>query len=165
MPVSSLFHANGWGIPFTAAIAGAKLVLPGPFADAEGILDLMEQERVTVALGVPTIWYGVLEALDKYPGRWKFSWPVRMLVGGAASSEALMRGFDRHGFTLICLWGMTETTPHASCSLMRPYMDDWEDAKKYAERLKQGMPTAFVETRIIKTYGTRAPHDGASIGA
>src|SRR5271167_1886620 len=104
MPVASLFHANGWGIPFTAAVAGAKLVLPGPFADAEGILDLMEQERVTVALGVPTIWYGVLDALNKYPGRWKLSWPVRLIVGGAAASESLMRGFDRHGITVFCAW-------------------------------------------------------------
>ena len=164
MPVASLFHANGWGIPFTAAMAGAKLVLPGPFADAEGILDLMEQERVTLALGVPTIWFGVLDALEKHPGRWKFSWPVRILVGGAAASESLMRGFDRHGIRLVCLCGMTETTPHSSCSLLRPHMNEWKEDRKYAQRLKQGMPTAFVEARIIKPDGTRAPHDGASIG-
>jgi len=164
MPMASLFHANGWGIPFTAAMAGAKLVLPGPFADAEGILDLMERERVTVALGVPTIWFGVLEALDKYPERWTFSWPVRLLVGGAASSESLMRGFDRHGFTLVSLYGMTETTPHATCSLLRPNMDDWSENKKIAQRLKQGMPTALLEARIIKSDGTQAPHDGATVG-
>ena len=164
MPVASLFHANGWGIPFSSAMAGAKLVLPGPFADAEGILDLMEQERVTAALGVPTIWFGVLEALEKYPGRWKFSWPVRLLVGGAAPSEALMRGFDHYGFTLICVWGMTETTPHASCSRLRPHMDGWSEDKKYAQRLKQGIPTAIVEARIMRPDGTQAPHDGASVG-
>jgi fatty-acyl-CoA synthase len=164
LPVSSLFHANGWGIPFTAAIAGAKLVLPGPFADPEGLLDLMEQERVTKALGVPTIWFGVLEALDKYPERWKFNWPMRILAGGAAASESLMRGFDRHGIKLICLWGMTETTPHASCSLPRPYMSDWSEERQYAQRLKQGIPTSFVEARIMKADGRRAPHDGATIG-
>ncbi len=164
MPLASFFHANGWGIPFTAAVAGAKLVLPGPFADAEGILDLMQRERVTAALGVPTIWYGVLDALDKFPGRWKFSWPVRILVGGAAASDSLMRGFDRHGIRLVSLCGMTETTPHSSCSLLRPHMNEWSEDRKYAQRLKQGMPTAFVEARIMKTDGTRAPHDGASIG-
>ena len=68
LPVTSLFHANGWGIPFTSAMAGAKVVLGGPFADGEGLLDLMEQERVTVTTGVPTIWFGVLEALEKFPG-------------------------------------------------------------------------------------------------
>jgi fatty-acyl-CoA synthase len=164
LPLASMFHANGWGIPFTAAMAGAKVVLPGPFADPEGILDLMEQERVTVALGVPTIWFGVLEALEKNPDRWKFSWPVRMLVGGAAPSDALMRGFDRHGFTLMCLWGMTETTPHGACSLLRPHMDAWSDDEKYAQRLKQGIPTAIVEARIIRPDGTQAPHDGKTIG-
>jgi fatty-acyl-CoA synthase len=87
-----------------------------------------------------------------------------MLVGGAAASETLMRGFDRHGFRMVCLCGMTETTPHSSCSLLRPQMADWSEDKKYAQRLKQGMPTAFVEARIINPDGTRAPHDGASVG-
>ncbi len=164
LPMASMFHANGWGIPFTCAIAGSKLVLPGPFADPEGILDLMEQERVTVALGVPTVWFGVLAALDNNPGRWKFSWPVRMLVGGAAPSEALMRGFDRHGFKMMCLWGMTETTPHGSCSQLRPHMDSWSDDAKYAQRLKQGLPAQFVEARVTRPDGTPAAHDGQSVG-
>jgi fatty-acyl-CoA synthase len=162
--LASLFHANGWGIPFTSALAGAKVVLPGPYADAEGLLDLMEQERVTAALGVPTIFFGVLDALDKYPGRWKFSWPIRLLVGGAAASEALMRGFDRHGITLISLFGMTETTPHATCSQLRPHMDSWSEDKKYAQRLKQGIPASIVEARIMRPDGTPAPHDGATVG-
>jgi fatty-acyl-CoA synthase len=164
LPMASMFHVNGWGIPFTAALAGAKLVLPGPFADAEGILDLMEQERVTVVLGVPTIWFGVLDALENKPGRWKFSWPIRMLVGGAAPSEALMRGFDRHGFRMMCLWGMTETTPHASCSLLRPHMDAWSEGDIYTQRLKQGLPTAFVEARVIQADGKQAAHDGMTVG-
>jgi fatty-acyl-CoA synthase len=164
MPMSSLFHANGWGIPFTAAMAGAKLVLPGPFADGEGILDLMEQERVTVASGVPTVWFGVLEALEKNPGRWKFSWPVRLLIGGGASSEALMRGFDRHGFHVVSLYGMTETTPHATCSMLQPPMLKWSEEQQYAQRLKQGMPAALLEARIMRLDGTQAPHDGRSIG-
>ena len=121
LPVTSLFHANGWGVPFTAAMAGAKVVLTGPFADGEGLLDLMVQERVTVTTGVPTVWFGALEALEKFPGRWKFSWPVQMHLGGAATPEALMRGFDRHGITVVCSWGMTETTPVATSSHLRPY--------------------------------------------
>ena len=164
LQVASLFHANGWGIPFTSALAGAKVVLPGPFADAESLLDLIEQERVTVTLGVPTIFFGVLDALDKYPGRWKFSWPIRLLVGGAASSEALMRGFDRHGITLMSLFGMTETTPHATCSQLRPHMDLWSEDRRYAQRLKQGIPASIVEARIIRPDGTAAPHDGATVG-
>jgi fatty-acyl-CoA synthase len=164
MPVTSLFHANGWGIPFTSAMAGAKVVLTGPYADGEGLLDLMVQERVTVTTGVPTVWFGVLEALEKFPGRWKFDWPVRMHVGGAATSEALMRGFDRHGITIVCSWGMTETTPVATSCHLRPQMDGWSEERKYAQRLKPGTPAAFLEARIVRADGTVAPHDGCTIG-
>jgi fatty-acyl-CoA synthase len=164
LPVTSLFHANGWGIPFTSAMSGAKVVLSGPFADAEGLLDLMVQERVTMTTGVPTVWFSVLETLDKFPGRWKFNWPVRMYLGGAATSEALMRGFDRHGITVICSWGMTETTPVGTMAHLRPYMDGWSDDKKYAQRVKPGIPLPFVETRIMRPDGTEAPHDGCSVG-
>jgi len=164
LQMASLFHANGWGMPFTTALAGAKVVLPGPFADPEGMLDLIEQERVTVALGVPTIFFGVLEALDRFPERWKLSWPIRLLVGGAAASEALMRGFDRHGSTLMSLFGMTETTPHATCSQLHPHMDSWSEEKKYEQRLKQGIPASIVQARIMRPDGTVAPHDGVTVG-
>jgi fatty-acyl-CoA synthase len=164
LQMASLFHANGWGMPFTTALAGAKVVLPGPFADPEGMLDLIEQERVTVSLGVPTVFFGVLEALDRSPGRWKLSWPIRLLVGGAASSEALMRGFDRHGITLMSLFGMTETTPHATCSQLHPHMDTWSEEKKYEQRLKQGIPASIVQARIMRPDGTVAPQDGVTVG-
>jgi len=164
LPMSSLFHANGWGIPFTAAMAGSKLVFPGVFADPEGILDLVVQQRVNLAAGVPTVWFGVLEALDKQPGRWKLSGPLRLLVGGASVSEALMRGFDRHGITVQSLYGMTETAPHATSSVLRRYMAGWSDDQKYVQRTKQGIPAAFLEARITRVDGTRAPHDGSSIG-
>ena len=164
LPMASMFHANGWGIPFSSALAGSKLVLPGTFADPENILNLMEQERVTVGVGVPTVWFGVLDALESNPERWKFSWPVRLLVGGAAPSEALMRGFERHGFKLMSMWGMTETTPHAAGSILRPYMDAWSDDAQHAQRLKQGLPAPFVEARIMQPDGTEAPHDAKTVG-
>ncbi len=164
LPMVSMFHANGWGIPFTSALAGSKLVLPGPFADPEGILDLMERERVTVGLGVPTAWLGILDALENNPERWKFSWPVRLLVGGSAASEALMRGFEGHGIKTICAWGMTETTPHGATSVLRPYMDFWSDEAQHAQRLKQGLPAPFVEARIMQPEGVQSPHDGKTVG-
>jgi len=145
-------------------MAGAKVVLPGPFADGEGLLDLMEQEQVTVTTGVPTVWFGALEALDKFPGRWKFTRPVRMHLGGAATSEALMRGFDRHGITIVCSWGMTETTPVATSSHLRLFMDGWSDEEKLAQRLKPGTPAALLEARIVRPDGTLAPRDGSSVG-
>ena len=135
-----------------------------PFADGEGLLDLMQQERVTMTTGVPTIWFGALEALDKFPGRWKFNWPIRMVLGGAPTPEALMRGFDRHGITVNCSWGMTETTPVATTAHLRPYMITWSDEEKYTQRAKPGIPAALVEARIMLPDGTQAPHDGSSVG-
>jgi fatty-acyl-CoA synthase len=164
LPVTSLFHANGWGIPFTAAMAGAKVVLGGQYADGEGLLDLMMGERVTFATGVPTVWFGALQALEKFPGRWKFTWPVRMHLGGAATSEALMRGFERHGITVVCSWGMTETTPVGTTSLLRPWMDAWSEERKMAQRLKPGVPAALLEARVRRADGTLAPNDGATVG-
>jgi acyl-CoA synthetase (AMP-forming)/AMP-acid ligase II len=164
MPGAPLFHANGWGVPFTTAMAGSRVVLIGPHTDPESLLDLIEQEHVTVGLGVPTIWIGVLAALDREPGRWKISWPVRLHCGGAAASEAMMRGFDRHGFTVVSLWGMTETTPHASGGILRPHMNAWTEDRRYAQRLKQGAPVVFVEARVALPDGTVAPRDSKTVG-
>jgi fatty-acyl-CoA synthase len=164
LPATSLFHANGWGVPFTAAMAGTKVVLNGPAADGESLLDIMEREHVTVTTGVPTVWFGALEALEKSPGRWKFNWPIRMHLGGAATSEALMRGFERHGITVVCSWGMTETTPVATSSYLRPFMDAWAEERKMTQRLKPGTPAALIEARIIRSDGTEAPRDGATVG-
>ncbi len=84
LPVAPMFHANAWGLPYTCVMTGARLILPGPNVDAENVLDLIEREQVTVACGVPTVWLGVLAALEKNPGRWKFPSPVRLVVGGTA---------------------------------------------------------------------------------
>jgi fatty-acyl-CoA synthase len=86
-------------------------VLPGPNVDPESLLDLMVNERVTIACGVPTVWIGVLEALEKEPIRWKFAAPVRIVCGGTAPPLELIRKLDRFGLQIKHLWGMTETTP------------------------------------------------------
>src|SRR5437762_1400412 len=78
MPVAPMFHANAWGMPYTCVMTGARLVLPGPNVDPESVLDLMVQEGITASCGVPTVWLGVLGALEKHPGRWKFSSPIRL---------------------------------------------------------------------------------------
>jgi len=163
LPVAPMFHANAWGVPFTAAMVGAKLVFPGPPLDSESLLDLIEREHVTVACAVPTVWIGVLEALEKNPGRWKFARPVRLPAGGSAPPESLMRGLDRHGFHLIQLWGMTEMAPMGTTGHLKSHMADWPEEKKYEVRLKQGRPTPFVELRVIGPEG-EAPWDGKTVG-
>jgi fatty-acyl-CoA synthase len=161
--VAPMFHANAWGLPFTCAMIGAKIVFPGPLVDPENVLDLIEQERVTMACGVPTVWLAVLEALEKNPGRWKFACEVRILVGGTAPPEALIRALDRYGLHIVHLWGLTETTPLATAGHLKSYMDDWPEEKKYEVRAKQGRPAPFVELRVMRPEG-QAPWDGQTVG-
>ena len=163
LPASSMFHANAWGVPFTAAMVGAKMVFPGPHLDPESLLDLIAQEHVTAAFAVPTVWIGVLQALEKNPGRWKFANPVRIPCGGSAPPESLMRGLDRHGIRIIHLWGMTETTPLATTGQLKSYMADWTEDEKYEMRTRQGLPAPFVEARVMTEKGV-APWDGQTIG-
>jgi len=163
LQIASMFHANSWGIPFTAAMLGAKLVLPGPHNDPESLLDLIEHEQVSLACAVPTVWIGVLDALEKNPGRWKFASSVRLPTGGSAPPETLMRGLDRHGFHLVQTWGMTESTPMATVSQLKCYMEEWPEEKKYEVRLKQGRPAPFVELRVMRPEG-EAPRDAKTAG-
>lgn len=163
LPVAPMFHANAWGLPFTSVMVGAKLVLPGPNVDPESLLDLIERERVTIACGVPTVWIGVLDTLEKNPGRWKFPHGVRLPSGGTAPPEGLMRGLDRHGLRIIHLWGMTETTPLGTTGQLKAHMDTWPEEKKYQVRTKQGWPAPFVELRVMRHEG-EAPWDGKTIG-
>src|SRR5262249_24428193 len=101
LPVAPMFHANAWGLPFTCTMTGARLVLPGPNVDAESVLDLMVQERITMACAVPTIWLGVLYALETNPGRWKFSSPIRIICGGTAPPERLILALAKYGLPIL----------------------------------------------------------------
>lgn len=160
---SSMFHANAWGYPYTAAMVGAKLVFPGPYLDAESLLNLIEQEHVTLAGAVPTIWLPIVELLESNPGRWKREHNVRIMCGGTAPPESLIRALDRHKLHIIHGWGMTETSPAATLSRLKPCMDAWPENQQYASRAKQGWPLPFVELRIMTPEG-EAPHDGQTMG-
>jgi len=169
LPVAPMFHANAWGLPFACTMLGARLVLPGPNVDPESILDLMLQERVTIACGVPTVWLGVLEALEKNPARWKFDAPICVVCGGTAPPLELIRRLDRFGLQIKHLWGMTETTPIGTSGGLRPHMGDWPQEKKYETRSKQGWPAPFVEIRLMRPDGPdglpgEAPWDGVTSG-
>jgi len=163
LAIAPMFHANAWGIPYAAAMVGAKLVLPGCTFDPECMLTLIEQERVTFACAVPIIWIGVLAALEKYPGRWKILDPVRVICGSSAPSEALIRGLDRFGFCVRHSWGMTESAPMATVGQLKSTMVQCSEPEKYAVRLKQGLPAPFVELRVGTEFGV-APWDGVTVG-
>ena len=151
LPVVPMFHANAWGIPFGAIAAGARLVMPGPHLDAPSLLDLMEGERVTIAAGVPTIWASILEQLERAPRA--LTPGCRMVVGGSAAPEAMLRAFDRHGLTVIHAWGMTETSPIGSVSYLRTTDAAGDDDARYAARARQGYPCAMVDARAIGDDG------------
>jgi hypothetical protein len=101
LPVVPMFHVNAWGLPFTCAVTGAGLVLPGPKLDPVSVLDLLETQHVTMAAGVPTVWMGILAALDAEPERWDLTALKRMVVGGSAVPAAMIDGFDRHALTIL----------------------------------------------------------------
>ena len=162
-PVVPMFHVNAWGIPFTAVMVGAKLAFPGPHLDAVSLLDLYQSEQVTLTAGVPTIWAGILQALDQEPARWKLSAGMRMVVGGAAAPESMIRAFDRHDLKVIHGWGMTETAPVAAVNYLKREAGNLGGDELYALRAKQGVPLPFVEVRAMTEAG-EAPWDGATMG-
>ena len=127
MALAPMFHANAHGLPHVAIMLGCKLVMPGRQLDAASILDLFSSEQVTLATAVPTVWAGILEALEKDAlekdsARWKMAPKFRGFVGGTAVPEALVRKLDARGLPLIQVWGMTETTPVAVCSTLKSHM-------------------------------------------
>jgi fatty-acyl-CoA synthase len=161
LPVAPMFHANAWGLPYTCVMTGARLILPGPNVDPETVLDLLEQERVTAACGVPTVWLGVCSALEKNPGRWNFPSPVRIVCGGTAPPVGLMRALDKHNLQIMHLWGMTETTPLATVGRLKSHMREWTEHERYEVRGKQGWPSPFVELRVMRPDDS-AQADGAA---
>ena len=161
--LAPMFHANAHGLPHVAIMLGCKLVLPGRQLDPQSILDLFSSEQVTLATAVPTVWAGILEALEKEPGRWKLAREFRGFVGGTAVPEALVRKLDQRGLRLIQVWGMTETTPVAVCSTLKSHMRSWSEDEQYRVRVRQGRALPFMEVRVVNDHG-EAPWDGTTMG-
>ena len=162
-PVVPMFHVNAWGLPYAAPVAGSRIVFPGPHLDPISLLDLFEQEHVTVTAGVPTIWLGIASALQKEPGRWKLAKGMKTIVGGSAVPESLIRAFDTFGLSVVQGWGMTETAPLGSMSFLKGGLDSLSDDEKYAYKAKQGLPAPFVDARVM-VAGDEAPRDGKTAG-
>lgn len=154
LPVVPMFHVFAWGLPFAAVMTGCKLVMPGPHLDAVSLLDLYESEQVSKSAGVPTIWMGILQALQKEPARWKLQ-PMEMVVGGSAAPESLIRAFDQFGLKVLHAWGMTETSPLGTVSRVRRNKDKDTD-EAYGYRAKQGIPNPLVEIRAASEEGVVA---------
>jgi fatty-acyl-CoA synthase len=165
LPVVPMFHVNAWGLPFTAAMCGTKLVLPGPHLDAQSLLGLFDSEKVTFTAGVPTVWLGILEALDQTPKAWDLSSLRVMVVGGAAAPQAMIEAFQkRHGLHVLHAWGMTETTPLGSVCRLKPHLDLLPEAERFRIRATQGIPPPFVDLRAVGESGLPLGWDGKAMG-
>ena len=167
-PVTPMFHANSWGMPYGAVMTGCKLVFPGPHLHPDDLLDLMQLEPPTLSLGVPTIWMGLIQtyeaSLDKEPGRWKLPAGMRSLVGGAAVPEALIRAFDKHGIWIQQGWGMTETSPLATVSYTKSEFIHADADERYRRAAMAGVPVPLVDIRMRGDDGHDAPWDGQAVG-
>jgi acyl-CoA synthetase (AMP-forming)/AMP-acid ligase II len=164
LPIVPMFHVNAWGLPFTGALFGANQVFPGPFLDAPSVLDLMVSERVTLTAGVPTVWLGVLQELDKKPGAHDLSALRAIAIGGAAAPISMIRAYqERHGVAIIHAWGMTELTPLGTIGNLPSDLREAPAADQYRYRSKQGTPLPFVEIRARAESGL-VPWDGQTMG-
>jgi fatty-acyl-CoA synthase len=161
LPIVPMFHANAWGLPYAALMAGADLAMPDRFLDGSSLIELIESRRPTVAGAVPTIWNDVMHCLEKAPGHDISS--LRLVAcGGSAVPLSLMRTFqERHGVYIQQAWGMTETSPLATVAKPLPGVSD---ERHWQMRATQGRPMCGVEVRIVDDEGNRLPDDGKAVG-
>jgi fatty-acyl-CoA synthase len=164
MMVTPMFHANAWAVPFSAAMVGAGQILPGPHLGAEDLLDLMEEGQATMALGVPTIWMMIFQALSAPTRERRLVKGMRMLIGGAAVPQSMVANFERLDMHILQGWGMTETSPLASVPILKPAQAALPTHERQAIRAMQGMAVPLVEMRIVDDIEGVRPWDGQSSG-
>jgi len=163
LPVVPMFHVNAWGIPYSAALTGAKLVFPGPGMDGKSVYDLIELEQVSYAAGVPTVWQMLLGHMQA--NALKFSSLKRTVIGGAACPPAMITAFnDLYGVEVLHAWGMTEMSPLGTlCTLKNKHLALPEE-EKMKVRLKQGRGIYGVDMKIVDGGGAELPWDGKTCG-
>lgn len=162
LPVVPMFHVNAWGVPYIAAMTGCKLVLPGPNLDGTSLVNLIDSSETTLALGVPTIWMGLLAALKETGS--KVPSLTRTVVGGSALPPSMIPKFAEYGVDLIHAWGMTETSPLGSVNQMLQRHTALSAQEQAAIRLGQGRAPYGVDLRIMDEAGNVLPHDGEAQG-
>jgi 3-(methylthio)propionyl---CoA ligase len=163
LPVVPMFHVNAWGIPYSAAMVGAKLVLPGGQLDGKSVYELLEAEGVTFAAGVPTVWQMLLSHMK--PGGLRFSTLNRTVIGGSACPPAMITAFrEEYGVDVLHAWGMTEMSPLGTlCTLKNKHLNLPAEAQMKI-RLKQGRAIFGVDMKIVGDDGEAQAHDGVAYG-
>ena len=163
LPVVPMFHVNAWGLPYSAAMTGAKLVFPGPAMDGKSIFELIESEKVSFAAGVPTVWQMMLAHMQA--NNLRFTTLKRTVIGGSACPPAMITAFnDVYGVEVLHAWGMTEMSPLGTvCTLKNKHLP-MDSADKMKVRLKQGRGLYGVDMKIVGDDGRELPWDGKAYG-
>ena len=163
LPVVPMFHVNAWGLPYSAAMVGAKLVMPGPAMDGKSIYELMESEKVTFAAGVPTVWQMLLNYVGQ--NNLKFSSLKRTVIGGSACPPAMITAFrEQYGVEVLHAWGMTEMSPLGTLCTLKEKHKSLSEAERNAIRMKQGRAIYGVDLKIVGADGSEQPWDGTTYG-
>ncbi|QAU13451.1 fatty-acid--CoA ligase [Halorubrum sp. BOL3-1] len=163
MPVVPMFHVNAWGMPFTAAAAGAKHVYPGPSPDPADLAALIEEEGVTISAGVPTVWLGLREYIEA-GNEVDLSALDTVIVGGAAAPKALIEWYDDRGVEVLHAWGMTEVSPIGTVSHLKDDLRGADYETQVDKRAKQGLVAPGLEFEVIDEDGEEIPWDGEAFG-
>ena len=164
--VVPMFHVNAWGTPYAGAMSGARLVLPGPALDGKSVYELMKDERVTLALGVPTVWLNLFHHIDASHLEPKKDLVLkRVVIGGSAAARAMSERFEtQFGTFVVHAWGMTEMSPLGTICNLLPKHAGASLAQRLDVQCKQGRPIYGVELRIVDDEGRPLPHDGKAYG-
>ena len=163
LPVVPMFHVNAWGLPYSSALVGAKLVFPGLALDGASVYELFEKEGVTFTAGVPTVWLALLNHMQA--NDLKLSTLKYAVIGGSAAPPAMIETFDRdYGVEVLHAWGMSEMSPLGSVNHPKAKHAAMPADEVFAVRLKQGRPQFGVEMKIVDDAGNELPRDGRAFG-
>jgi fatty-acyl-CoA synthase len=165
MAVVPMFHANAWGLPYSGCMLGFKQVFPGPTMDGASICQLLQDEKVTITAGVPTIWMGVKAELEANPGKYDLSSLRSMTCGGSAPPRALIDWFEtKLGITFLQAWGMTETSPVGTVARVKPKMANWPRERILDVKQRCGIIAPGLQARVVGEDGNEVAHDGVAMG-
>ena len=165
MPIVPMFHVNAWGLPYSNAWVGAKLVLPGARPQAADFCDLIDTEKVTFSAGVPTIWMAILNHMRANPGKYTFASVRYLLSGGSAMPVSLSKAFEKElGVKLYQAYGQTETSPLTFLNSPKKKLWDRSEEERFRLRGKTGLIVPGLEMRLVDEAGHEVPHDGKAMG-
>lgn len=162
LPIVPMFHVNAWGTPFLVPMVGAKFVLPGPRLDPASLIELIDDEEVTISAGVPTVWLALRDELQRRGAR--LSSLKYLVIGGSAVPPSLFDDLEGLGITVVHAWGMTEMSPIGTVSHLHAELEGASPEKQREARLKQGTFTPIVAWKLLDDDGREVARDGKARG-